>query len=245
MVWVETPTNPTLKVTDIAAVSKICKELGLILVVDNTFLTPYLSNPLDHGADIVIHSGSKYLAGHSDIVMGFVATNNDEYAEQLQFHYFSIGGVAGAFDSYLVLRSVKTLSIRMEAICKNAMRIAEFLEAHPKVEKIYYPGLKSSPYYELQKKQAKGTAGVISFVVKDGTAETSRTFLKSLKTFSLAESLGGVESLAECPALMTHANVPEEHRQKIGVVDGLIRIACGIENIEDLEADLENAFTSI
>lgn len=245
LIWAETPTNPLLKCFDIKAISEVCKEKNIILVVDNTFMTPYNQKPLDLGADIVIHSATKYLGGHSDLVMGAILTNNKEMYDKLFFLLYSIGSTPSPFDCYLVCRSLKTLSIRMEKIGQNALSIAKYLEAHPMIEKVYYPFLESHSSYEIHKKQAKSGAGVISFVIKEGTEETSRKFLKKLKIFILAESLGGVESLAECPALMTHASVPKEHRDAIGIVDGMIRIAVGIEDLEDLKGDLEQALSSM
>uniref|UniRef100_A0A7S3N5J4 cystathionine gamma-lyase n=1 Tax=Euplotes harpa TaxID=151035 RepID=A0A7S3N5J4_9SPIT len=245
MIWLETPTNPLLKCFDIAAISEICKEKNILLVVDNTFMTPYNQKPLDLGADIVVHSATKYLGGHSDVVMGAAITNSTELFERLYFFLYAIGPATSPMDCYLMLRSLKTLAIRMEKIDENGLAVAKFLEAHPHVEKVYYPMLESHKYYEVHKKQAKGGAGVISFIIKDGNAESSRTFLKSLHVFTLAESLGGVESLAECPALMTHASVPKEHRDEIGIVDGLIRLAVGIEDLKDLTDDIEHAFKAL
>jgi cystathionine gamma-lyase len=245
IVWVETPTNPLLKCFDIKAISEICKEKNVILVVDNTFMTAYNQKPLDLGADIVMQSVTKYLGGHSDVVMGAVCTNNKDIFDKLYFSLYAIGPATSPFDCYLILRSLKTLGIRMEAIGKNAMACAEFLESNDKIERVYYPGLESHPYHEVHKKQSTGNAGIISFIVKGGTLESSSAFLRSLKVFTLAESLGAVESLAECPASMTHHSVPKEHREKIGIVDGLIRIAVGIENIEDLVQDLTQALDKL
>jgi cystathionine gamma-lyase len=245
MVWLETPTNPLLKCFDIQAIAEICKEKNLILVVDNTFMTPYNQKPLDLGADIVVQSVTKYLGGHSDVVMGAIATSNKDLYDKLYFNLYAIGPATSPFDCYLVLRSIKTLGIRMEQIGKNAMACAEFLEKHDKVETVYYPGLPSHKYHEVHKKNATGNAGIVTFILKNGTAEHSRAFLKNIKVFTLAESLGGVESLAECPAIMTHHSVPKEHREKIGIVDGLIRIAVGIEEIDDLIADLQQTLDAI
>lgn len=197
MLWLETPTNPLLKVFDIKAIGEICKEHNLIYVVDNTFMSPYFQKPLDLGADLVIHSASKYFGGHSDIIMGMIMTNNDEYYEKLNFLLYAVGPNSSPFDCYLVLRSCKTLSVRMKQIGENALAVAEFLEKHEKVEKVYYPFLPSHKYYDTHVKQATGGGGVISFIIKNGTTDTSRAFLKSLKIFLLAESLGAVESLAE------------------------------------------------
>ena len=245
LLWVETPTNPLLKCFDIQAISEICKEKNITMVVDNTFMTSYNQKPLDLGADIVVQSVTKYLGGHSDVVMGALVTNDKELYEKLYFNLYAIGPATSPFDCYLVLRSLKTLAIRMEQIGKNALACAEFLEGHEKVERVFYPGLESHPYHEVHKKQATGNAGIISFIIKDGTADSSRTFLKSVKVFTLAESLGGVESLAECPAIMTHASVPKEHREKIGIKDGLIRLAVGIEDSADLIADLDQTLKSL
>ena len=245
LVWLESPTNPLLKVTDIAAVAEITKPKDILLVVDNTFQTPYFQQPLSLGADIVVHSGTKYLAGHSDVVIGFAIMNNTEVYQKMFYLTYSIGPVPGPFDCYLVQRSLKTLAIRMEAINKNAQHIAEWLETQDKIERVLYPGLESHPQYELAKKQTKGNGGIVTFFLKSDNVEEARTFLKSLKIFIFAESLGGVESLAEHPALMTHASVPKEHREEIGIKDGLIRIAVGIENVEDLKADIEQALAKI
>ena len=246
LIWIESPTNPLLKVTDIAALSEVSREAGALLSVDNTFMSPYFSNPLTHGADLVFHSGTKYIAGHSDLIMGFVCTNDTEVFDKLNFYTYSTGPVPGPMDCYLALRSIKTLAIRMEAIQKNAQALAIFLEEQTDVvSRVYYTGLESHPQYELAKKQQTGHAGIISFILKDGTSDDSRKFLQSLKVFLLAESLGGVESLAECPALMTHASIPADHRAKIGIVDGLVRLAVGIENVEDLKADLTQALKAV
>ena len=245
MVLIETPTNPLLKWLDIKAISDIWKEKNLIFVVDNTFMSPYNQLPLEHGADIVMHSATKYLGGHADVIMGAIVTNNKDYYDQMNFLLGCIGSIPSPFDCYLVLRSLKTLSIRMKQIGENGLQVAKFLQSHPMVEEVYYPYLETHKYYEVHKKQAKSGAGVISFVIKNGTAETSSTFLKCLKIVALAVSLGGVESLAECPALITHAKVPREQREKIGVVDGLIRLSVGIEGVDDLIADLDQALNSI
>ena len=245
MVLIETPTNPLLKWIDIKAVSEIWQERGLIFVVDNTFMSPYNQRPLELGADIVLHSATKYLGGHADVIMGAIVTNNKDFYDELYFLLYSIGSIPSPFDCYLVLRSLKTLSIRMKQIGDNGLQVAKYLQSHPMVEKVYYPFLETHKYYEVHKKQAKSGAGVISFVIKDGTAETSSAFLKSLKLISLAVSLGGVESLAECPALITHAKVPKEQREKIGIVDGLIRLSVGIEDVDDITSDIEQALDSL
>lgn len=244
MVWLETPTNPTLKLTDIAAIVKIAKQKEIMVVVDNTFMSPYFQRPLELGADIVVHSATKYIGGHSDIVGGIAVTSSQALAEKIGFLSNSMGGVQGAFDSFLALRSLKTLPIRMRAHAENAMKIAVFLEGHPHVERVIYPGLKSHPQHELAKSQMSGFGGMITFFIKGGI-ESSRKFLESVKVFALAESLGGVESLIEHPAIMTHASVPAEQRKKIGIDDSLIRLSVGIEDFDDLLADLEQAFAQL
>ena len=244
MVWLETPTNPTLKLTDIAAIVKIAKQKDILVVVDNTFMSPYFQRPLELGADIVVHSATKYIGGHSDIVGGVAVTSSPQLAEKIGFLSNSMGGIQGAFDSFLALRSLKTLPIRMKAHAENAMKIAVFLETHPLVDKVIYPGLKSHPQHELAKNQMSGFGGMITFFIKGGM-DASRKFLESVKVFALAESLGGVESLIEHPAIMTHASVPAEQRKKIGIDDSLIRLSVGIEDFEDLLADLKHAFTQL
>lgn len=244
MVWLETPTNPTLKLTDIEAIVKIAKEKNILVAVDNTFMSPYFQRPLDLGADIVVHSATKYIGGHSDVVGGAVVVNDAKLAEKLAFLSNSMGGVQGAFDSYMALRSLKTLPIRMKAHAENAMKVAEFLENHPLVEKVVYPGLKSHPQHELAKRQMSGYGGMITFFIKGGM-EASRKFLESVQVFALAESLGGVESLIEHPAIMTHASVPPAQRAKLGIDDSLIRLSVGIEDCDDLLADLKQAFEKV
>ncbi|MFZ3230189.1 MAG: cystathionine gamma-synthase [Pseudobdellovibrio sp.] len=244
MVWLETPTNPTLKLTDISAISEIAKQKNIIVVVDNTFMSPYFQRPLELGADIVVHSATKYIGGHSDMVGGVAATSNALLAEKLAFLSNSIGAVQGPFDSFLALRSLKTLPLRMKAHAENAMKVAEFLEKHPLVEKVVYPGLKSHPQHELAKKQMSGFSGMITFFIKGGLS-ASKKFLESVQVFALAESLGGVESLVEHPAIMTHASVPAEQRKKLGIDDSLIRLSVGIEDIDDLIADLNQAFDQV
>lgn len=241
MVWLETPTNPTLKLTDIAAICKIAKQKNILVAVDNTFMSPYFQRPLELGADIVVHSATKYVGGHSDMVGGVAVTNDAKIAEKLAFLSNSMGGVQGAFDSFLALRSLKTLPIRMKAHAENAMKVAEFLESHPQVEKVIYPGLKSHPQYELARTQMHGFGGMITFFIKGGLA-ASKKFLESVQVFALAESLGGVESLIEHPAIMTHASVPAEQRKALGIDDSLIRLSVGIEDCDDLIADLKQAF---
>ena len=240
MVWLETPTNPMLKLGDIAAVAAICKAKGALLVVDNTFMTPVFQRPLELGADLVMHSTTKYMGGHSDVVGGAVAMRSAELHERLHFIQNSCGGVPGPQDCYLTLRGIKTLALRMERHAANAQAVAEFLEGHDKVERVIYPGLPSHPQHELAKRQTSGHSGMISFYLKGGLDE-SRRFLEAVRVFTLAESLGGVESLIEHPAIMTHASVPKENREKLGIADGFVRASVGIEHIRDLLADLEHA----
>ena len=241
MLWVETPTNPTMQIIDIKACAAIAKESKLILVVDNTFASPYLQNPLDLGADIVMHSVTKYLGGHSDVVMGAICTNNKEYFDQLAFIHNSCGATPGPMDSFLVLRGIKTLHVRMDRHCSNGKVIAEYLRAHPKVDKVYWPGFADHPNHEIAKAQMKNFGGMISFTLKGASVEETFTMASKVKVFSLAESLGGVESLLNHPATMTHASIPKEEREKVGVTDTLIRLSVGIEDIEDLIADLKQA----
>jgi len=241
MLWVETPTNPTMQIIDIKACAAIAKESKLILVVDNTFASPYLQNPLDLGADIVMHSVTKYLGGHSDVVMGAICTNNKEYFDQLAFIHNSCGATPGPMDSFLVLRGIKTLHVRMDRHCSNGKVIAEYLRAHPKVDKVYWPGFADHPNHEIAKTQMKNFGGMISFTLKGASVEETFTMASKVKVFSLAESLGGVESLLNHPASMTHASIPKEEREKVGVTDTLIRLSVGIEDIEDLIADLKQA----
>ncbi|MDR1415903.1 MAG: PLP-dependent aspartate aminotransferase family protein [Prevotellaceae bacterium] len=240
MVWIESPTNPLLKLADIRAIAAITQKRGLILVVDNTFLSPYLQRPLDLGADVVVHSVTKYLGGHSDVLGGALLVNSEPLYERLQFHQNSTGAVLPPFDSYLTLRGLKTLALRMEQHGKNALAIARYLEKHPKVSRVFYPGLESHPQHALAKSQASGFGGVLSFDVK-GTMADAENFLERLKLFTLAESLGGVESLIELPSLMTHASVEKAEREKVGITDTLIRVSVGIEGVADLIADLEQA----
>ena len=240
MVWLETPTNPTLKLADIESISKIAKQKGILVVVDNTFMSPYFQRPLDLGADIVVHSATKYIGGHSDVVGGVAVTKKAELAERLAFLSNSMGGVQGAFDSFLALRSLKTLPLRMKAHEENAKKVAEYLSSHPKVEKVIYPGLKSHPQYDLACRQMQGFGGMITFFIKGGLP-AARKFLESVEIFALAESLGGVESLIEHPAIMTHASIPAEKRAELGMSDGLIRLSVGVEDAEDIIADLNQA----
>ncbi len=241
LVWLETPTNPLLKVTDIKKVCEIAKKAKAKVVVDNTFMSPYFQNPLKLGADIVMHSMTKYINGHSDVVGGCMMTSNKKFYDEVFKLQNNIGPSSSPFDSWLVLRGLKTLAVRMEAHQKNAMKIAKWLEAHPKVDKVVYPGLKSHPQHNIAKRQMSGFGGMITFYLKGGLKE-SRRFLERVKLFSLAESLGGVESLVEHPAIMTHASVPKEIREELGIHDNLIRLSVGIENVDDLIQDLENAF---
>ncbi|NBU97735.1 MAG: PLP-dependent transferase [Spirochaetia bacterium] len=241
MIWIESPTNPMLKLADLEIIAKIGKEHNILTVCDNTFATPYLQKPLNYGIDIVVHSATKYLNGHSDMIGGVVVVGkNRELEEKLRFLQNAIGGIQGPFDSFLALRGLKTLSLRMNAHCHNAFEIAKFLESHHSVEKVIYPGLKSHPQHELAEKQMKLFGGMITVVLKGGI-EKSKKFLENCKIFSLAESLGGVESLIEHPAIMTHASIPKIERDKLGISDGLVRLSVGIEDLEDLLEDLKNA----
>jgi cystathionine gamma-lyase len=244
LVWLETPTNPTLKLVDIRKISAEAKKHGILVVVDNTFMSPYFQRPLSLGADIVVHSMTKYIGGHSDIVGGCMVTNRSEIAERIQFLTNSMGGIQAAFDAFMCLRSLKTLPVRMKAHEANAMAIAKFLESHPKVSKVIYPGLPSHPQHSLAKEQMLGMGGMITFFIKGGM-DQARTFLENVSLFSLAESLGGVESLIEHPAIMTHASVPAENRKALGIDDTLIRLSVGIEDLEDLMADLKTAFEKV
>ncbi len=245
LVWVETPTNPLLKLCDLSAVAQICKQRKVWFAVDNTFLTPVLQRPLDLGATMVVHSTTKYLNGHADVVGGAVITSDDDLHERLAFLQNAIGAVPSPMDSFLVMRGTKTLPLRMERHVANAQRVAAWLEAHPAVEKVVYPGLKSHPQYELAARQMRGPGGMITFVIKDGkkpALERARAFLRATALFACAESLGGVESLIEHPAIMTHASIPPATRAKLGISDGLVRISVGIEHVDDQLADLEQAF---
>ena len=241
LIWVETPTNPTLKIADVAAIGQVAKEKKVLYVVDNTFASPYLQNPLDLGADIVMHSATKYINGHSDVVMGALVMNSDELYKQLFFFYNAVGGTPGPQDSFLALRGIKTLHLRMEAHCANGRKVAEYLRSHPKVEKIYWPGFEDHPGHDIAKKQMRDFGGMISIVLKGADLNETFRISSQFKVFTLAESLGGVESLINHPATMTHGSIPKEIREKVGVVDNLIRISVGIENADDLIADLEQA----
>ena len=241
MIWVETPTNPTMQIVDIAASALIAKKHKAILAVDNTFASPFLQNPLDLGADIVMHSVTKYLGGHSDVIMGAICVNDDELYNRLAFIHNSCGATPGPMDSFLVLRGIKTLHIRMERHCSNGKEIAHFLRNHPKVEKVYWPGFEDFPNHDIAKKQMRDFGGMISFVLKGSTKESTFAMSSRTKVFSLAESLGGVESLINHPATMTHASIPKEEREKVGVTDTLLRLSVGIEDISDLIEDLRQA----
>lgn len=241
LLWIETPTNPTMQIVDIAACSAIAKEHGITLAVDNTFASPYLQNPLALGADIVMHSVTKYLGGHSDVVMGALLTSDDKLYEQLAFIHNSCGATPGPQDSFLVLRGLKTLHLRMRAHCENGKRIAEFLQSHPAIEKVYWPGFANHPNHEIAKKQMRDFGGMISIVLKQADLEKTFKIASSFRVFTLAESLGGVESLINHPATMTHASIPKEEREKAGVVDNLLRLSVGVEDIDDLLADLKQA----
>lgn len=242
LVWIETPTNPLLKLIDIRKVTTRAKAVGARVAIDNTFMSPYYQKPLDLGADFVIHSLTKYINGHSDVVGGCVVTRDKELAERLYFVQNSIGAVLSPFDSWLVVRSLKTLPVRMKAHGESAQHLAEWLEKHPKVSKVIYPGLKSHPQHALAKEQMSGFGGMLSFYVKGGLEE-AQALLRKVKLFTLAESLGGVESLIEHPAIMTHASVPREIREKNGILDSFLRVSVGLEDIEDLKKDLERAFS--
>jgi cystathionine gamma-lyase len=246
MIWVESPTNPLLKLVNLQAVAEFARKHNLIAVCDNTFCSPYVQKPLDYGFDLVVHSATKYINGHSDVVGGIVVCGPDrqDLVEQMFYLSNAIGSIMSPFDSFLVMRSLKTLSIRMERHCDSAMQVAQYLEQHEAIEKVYYPGLQSHPQHELAKQQMNGFGGMISVVLKGGLA-SAKTFLENTQLFSLAESLGGVESLIEHPAIMTHASVPEAIRNEIGIVDGLVRLSVGIETLEDLIADIKIALDNI
>lgn len=245
IIWVETPTNPMMNIIDIKAVSKVAKAANTLLVVDNTFATPYLQRPLELGADIVMHSATKYLGGHSDVVLGLLTVKDEELAQKLYFIQNSSGAVCGPMDSFLTLRGIKTLHVRMQRHCENGKAIAHFLKGHEKVENVYWPGFKGHPNHHIAKEQMKDFGGMISFSVKGGSLEDTVKIVSALRVFTLAESLGGVESLAGHPASMTHASIPKEDREKTGVVDSLIRLSVGIEDIDDLKADLNQALNKI
>lgn len=243
LVWIETPTNPLMKLADIEAIAQITKKHNILFAVDNTFATPYLQKPLDLGADIVMHSATKYLGGHSDVIAGALVIKDEELGKQLHFTQFATGATLGPQECFLVLRGIKTLHLRVERHCFNGQKVAEFLEQHPLVEKVLYPGLPSHPQHDLAKKQMpKGFGGMVSFTFKSRVKEDAIKFLEKLRVFTLAESLGGVESLANHPALMTHASIPADKRAEIGVTDDMVRLSVGVEDIDDLLADLEQAF---
>jgi len=241
LIWIETPTNPMMQVVDISAYVEMAKNSNTIIAVDNTFASPYLQRPLDLGADIVMHSATKYLAGHSDVIMGTLVVNDDNLHQKLSFIQNASGAVPGPMDSFLTLRGIKTLAVRMQRHCENAAKVAAFLEAHPKVESVNWSGFATHPQHEIAKAQMSDFGAMLSFVPRDADFETVKAILQKLKLFTLAESLGGVESLAGHPASMTHASIPKEMREAQGVVDGLIRLSVGIEDSTDLIADLEQA----
>ena len=243
LVWIETPTNPLMKIADIAAISSVVKDINsdILIAVDNTFATPYLQQPLDLGADIAMHSATKYLGGHSDLVMGALIVKDAKLAEEIHFIQFAAGAIAGPMDSFLALRGIKTLHIRMQRHCENGKVVANFLKNHPKVGMVYYPGFENHPNHLVAKKQMGDFGGMVSFKLKDESKAAAFKFLESTKIFTLAESLGGVESLVSHPTTMTHGSIPESERLKIGITDSLIRLSVGIEDEEDLLADLEHA----
>ena len=241
LIWVETPTNPMMNILDISAIAELGHKKGAKVVVDNTFASPYLQNPLDLGADVVMHSVTKYIAGHSDVVMGFLATNNAELDEKFGFIQNSSGAIPGPHDCFLVLRGIKTLHVRMQRHCENGEKIARYLKDHPNVDKVFWPGFEDHPNHEVAKNQMRGFGGMISFVQKEDTLAQAEKTLSSFRIFSLAESLGGVESLVGHPASMTHASIPREQRLEVGLKDSLIRLSVGIEDVEDLISDLEQA----
>ena len=243
MVWIETPTNPTMQVVDIKAVAKIAKAHNLLMVVDNTFASPYLQNPIDLGADLVMHSVTKYIGGHSDVVMGALMMNEPELYKKLWFIYNSCGATPGPMDSFLVLRGIKTLHLRMKAHCENGRAVAEFVKNHPKIAHVYWPGFTDHPNHHVAKEQMRDFGGMISIVLKDADLEETFRVASKFKLFSLAESLGGVESLVNHPATMTHASIPKETREAAGVVDNLLRLSVGVEDIEDLLEDLKQALS--
>ncbi|HVP67513.1 MAG TPA: cystathionine gamma-synthase [Anaeromyxobacteraceae bacterium] len=243
LVWIETPTNPMLKIVDLGAVAAIARAAGALSVVDNTFATPYFQRPLELGVDAVAHSTTKYLNGHSDVIGGALVTSDPALHDRLRFLQNAVGGVPSPMDSFLVLRGLKTLHVRMERHAENALALARFLERHPQVERVTYPGLESHPGHALATRQMRGYGGMLSFVIRGGLG-AARAFLSSVRVFALAESLGGVESLIEHPAIMTHASVPPETRARLGIADGLIRVSAGIEHVDDLVADLERGFAA-
>ncbi len=241
LIWVETPTNPTMQIVDLTAMNAIAKKHNVLFAVDNTFASPFLQNPFDFGADIVMHSVTKYLGGHSDVVMGALVVNDDTLHEQLAFIHNSCGATPGPMDSFLVLRGIKTLHLRMERHCFNGRKVAEYLKSHPRIDKIYWPGFTDHPNHEVAKKQMRDFGGMISFTLKNADVNDTFKLASSFEVFSLAESLGGVESLINHPATMTHASIPKADREKVGVTDNLLRLSVGVEDIEDLLADLKQA----
>ena len=245
LIWIETPTNPLMKIADIQAISSAVKNINtdILIAVDNTFATPYLQQPLDLGADIVMHSATKYLGGHSDVIMGALIVKEEKLAKEIHFIQFAAGAIAGPMDSFLVLRGIKTLHIRMQRHCENGKAVAKFLENHPKVGTVYFPGLENHLGHKIAKKQMKDFGGMVSFKLKDESKEATFKFLENTKLFTLAESLGGVESLVNHPVTMSHASIPEQERLKTGITDSLVRLSVGIEDIEDLLADLEQALS--
>jgi cystathionine beta-lyase len=241
LVWVETPTNPMMKLVDIEAIAQITKANKVLFAVDNTFATPYLQNPLDLGADVVMHSATKYLAGHSDVMAGALIMKDAALGKQMHFQQFASGAILGPMDSFLVLRGIKTLHLRMQRHCENGEKIAEFLNNHPKVKRVYYPGLPSDPFHEIAKKQMRGFGGMVSFNFVSCKKEDAIDFLEKIKLFTLAESLGGVESLANYSVMMAHASIPEDKRKEIGITDDLVRLSVGVEDADDLIDDLKQA----
>ncbi|MES2830112.1 MAG: cystathionine gamma-synthase [Bacteroidota bacterium] len=241
LVWIETPTNPTMRIIDIEGVAKITKSNNILLAVDNTFASPYLQNPMDQGADIVMHSVTKYIGGHSDVVMGALLVNDVQLYKDLWFIYNACGATPGPQDAFLVLRGIKTLHLRMKAHCENGEKVAHFLKTHPKIDKIYWPGFEDHPNHDIAKKQMRGFGGMVSITLKDADLKETFRIASSFKVFTLAESLGGVESLINHPTTMTHGSIPKEEREKVGVTDNLLRLSVGVEDIDDLLEDLEQA----
>lgn len=244
LVWIETPTNPMLKIVDIEAIAKIAKRHGVLVGCDNTFASPYCQRPLDHGADIVMHSATKYIGGHSDLIGGVLVVNDKEIGDRLQFLQNSVGAIQAPFDSYLALRGLKTLAVRLERHCANALALADWLQSHKAVSRVTYPGLKSHPGHEIARRQMSAFGGMLTIYLKGGL-DAAKLLLERVELFTLAESLGGVESLIEHPGLMTHASVPAERRKELGVDDSLVRLSVGIENLNDLRADLERALSGL
>jgi cystathionine gamma-lyase/cystathionine beta-lyase len=243
LVWIETPTNPTMQIVDIEGIANITKANNILLTVDNTFASPYLQNPMDLGADIVMHSVTKYIGGHSDVVMGALLVNDDELYKSLWFIYNACGATPGPQDAFLVLRGIKTLHLRMKAHCENGARIAAYLKNHPKIDKIYWPGFEDHPNHEVAKKQMRDFGGMVSITIKDADLQETFRIASRFKVFALAESLGGVESLVNHPTSMTHGSIPKEEREKVGVTDNLLRLSVGVEDIEDLLTDLDQALS--